>query len=92
MSMNEETFELLHIPRMFDQVESCVDPGDGHAVHHRRTGLVNYTCNCGYTSGWVPKGELPIPYDFTLDHLPAGVNQGDLSRPTRTFDPELFDE
>lgn len=67
----DEEFELRHSPHTLAQVESCVDPGDHHAVHRRFTGLVNYVCNCGFSSGWVPKDELPDSPDFILAHLPS---------------------
>jgi hypothetical protein len=68
-----ETFELQHEPKTIWQVESCVDPGDHHATHRRFTGLVNYLCNCGFSSGWVTKDSLPDPTDFLREHLPPGV-------------------
>ncbi len=71
--MSEETFEVRHEPKTVFQVESCVSPGGHHALHRRFTGLAHYTCNCGYSSGWVPRGTLPPPTDFIRDHLPAGV-------------------
>lgn len=69
-----ETFELRHEPRTLRQVESCVDPGDHHAVHRRFTGMVNYLCNCGVSSGWVPEGAMPQALDFIQEHLPPGVD------------------
>lgn len=71
--MSDETFELQHDPRTSVQIESCVDPGDHHAVHRRQTGLALYTCNCGYSSGWVSMESLPLPVDFIRNHLPPGV-------------------
>jgi hypothetical protein len=65
-----ETFAVLHDPRTLYQVETCEDPGDHHARHRRFTGLVNYVCNCGYSSGWALKATLPEASDFIKAHMP----------------------
>lgn len=78
--MISETFELRHSPQVYHQIESCVDPGDHHALHRRPTGLACHVCNCGYNSGWVHKSTLPLGHDFIRDHLPPDeeLSQGDL--------------
>ncbi len=78
--MSDETYELHHSPQAYHQLETCVDPGDHHAPHRRFTGLVNFVCNCGYASGWVPRETQPFPADFIRAHLPPDyeLSQGDL--------------
>lgn len=64
------THELVprHDPHVYQQVQSC--DGTEHATHRELTGLVLYFCNCGYSSGWVNRFELPEPEDFIRAHRP----------------------
>ncbi len=66
--MSDE-FELRHEPRILRQVTTCKNPGDSHAVHRQLTGLVHFSCNCGYSSGWVPGEDMPLPSEFFDEHL-----------------------
>jgi len=71
-----ETFVAACRPYTFRQVLECTTDGTGdapHAMHRKLTELAHFTCNCGYSSGWVPKDELPLASDFIRDHLPPDV-------------------
>lgn len=68
-----EAFELRHVPHTVHQVRTCTTAQRGHAVHRELTGLVLYSCNCGYSSGWVDAQSLPTPSIWLRDHMPSGA-------------------
>lgn len=68
-----EEFAVPHRPKTVHQVQECTTPGEPgqvHAVHRKLTGLVHYSCNCGYSSGWVDESRMPPPGDFIAAHWP----------------------
>lgn len=73
--MSEETFTSVCRPRAVHQYVECLPPADGndHAKHRKLTGLSHYSCNCGYSSGWVPSDTLPLPTEFLKNHGSWGL-------------------
>lgn len=65
--MSDEVFTIPCRPRTMRQVMECTTQ---HAVHRELTELAHFSCNCGYSSGWVPVGTLPLASDFIEQHLP----------------------
>lgn len=68
--MSTETFTVPCRPQTLRQVEECVPPADGnaHAKHQNLTELALFSCNCGYSSGWMPVDRLPSAVDFIRLH------------------------
>lgn len=71
--MSDEVFTVPCRPRALRQTRECTTPGTEdapHAMHRELTGLAHYSCNCGYSSGWVPEADLPLASDFIDAHMP----------------------
>ncbi|MFJ6645780.1 hypothetical protein ACIQPS_08975 [Streptomyces sp. NPDC091290] len=34
----------------------------------QRTGLVHLLCNCGYSTGWIPRGQMPSLDELSAEH------------------------
>jgi hypothetical protein len=61
-----------HTLHMFNQIEKRPGPetdSEGrHWTEARKTGLAIAVCNCGYSSGWVPRGKLPGRLSLLAQH------------------------
>lgn len=60
-----------HTLHMFNQIAQQPGPADSEGRHYmeaRKTGLVIAVCNCGYSSGWVPRGKLPGHLSLLAQH------------------------
>jgi hypothetical protein len=71
--VSDEVFAVPCRPQTMRQVLECTTsgtPDSPHWMHRKLTGLAHYSCNCGYSSGWVPVGTLPLASDFIDAHMP----------------------
>lgn len=60
-----------HRLTVHNQIESRPGPaqGDGASwLENRAVGVVHLLCNCGYSSGWIPRAEMPDPDQLKAEH------------------------
>lgn len=82
--MSDEPWTLNHDPHIWRQHEARPGPPDKDGVRsteRRFTGLGTATCSCGYTTGLVPKEQLPDLLDFFGEHTP--YERPDLAKAVR---------
>jgi len=51
-----------HDLSVHNQIESRPGPAQEDGItwaDNRSTGMVHVLCNCGYSSGWIPRQEMP---------------------------------
>lgn len=53
----------------------AADAQGDHWMEHRPTGLAIAVCNCGYTTGWIPKDQLPSLGQLIARHSPPTTTQ-----------------
>lgn len=57
-----QPWTIDHRVTLFQQTKSRPGPVDGNGdqwVEREATGLMLAVCNCGYTTGWIPKADMP---------------------------------
>ena len=72
---NPGPWEFTHRIHYLNQIETRAGAptADGTQwAENRLTGLVNVVCNCGYSSGWVPRDGMPLPADMIGAHPHPG--------------------
>lgn len=61
-----------HTLHLFNQIERrptpAADSQGQHWTEARKTGLVIAVCNCGYSSGWIPRSKLPGRLTLLAQH------------------------
>ncbi|WP_340382294.1 hypothetical protein U5640_36310 [Streptomyces sp. SS7] len=61
-----------HMLHLFNQIERrptpAADDEGRHWMEARKTGLAIAVCNCGYSSGWIPRSTLPGRMRLLADH------------------------
>ncbi|MFJ5059037.1 hypothetical protein ACIP96_06410 [Streptomyces nigra] len=65
------TWATPHALHVAQQIQSRLGPADEEGqrwMEHRRTGLVNASCNCGYSTGWIPREQLPATDELYRQH------------------------
>jgi hypothetical protein len=75
LTANEEPWIVSHDPRVWRQHEARPGPpqADGARwVERRLTGMGAASCSCGYTTGLVPRDQLPDAQQFAAEHPPYG--------------------
>lgn len=64
METVEAGWELEHRLQGLAQIRSRPGPPDEQGrqwMVRETTGLVSYQCNCGWSTGWVPRETVPLP-------------------------------
>ncbi|WP_460067366.1 hypothetical protein [Streptomyces sp. YKOK-I1] len=60
-----------HRLTIHNQIESRPGPvqDDGTSwLENRSVGMVHLLCNCGYSSGWIPRDQMPGPDQLKAEH------------------------
>jgi hypothetical protein len=55
-----------HELRVFKQTEHR--PGEGGWMEAQHSGQVHLLCNCGYSTGWIPREQMPSRDELLADH------------------------
>jgi hypothetical protein len=56
-----------HVLQVFKQVERRPDKGSGW-METQGTGLVHLLCNCGYSTGWISREQVPNSEELAAEH------------------------
>jgi hypothetical protein len=56
-----------HRLALYNQIETGPPTSDGWATN-RAAGRVHLLCNCGYSSGWIDRKDLPSPDQLKAEH------------------------
>ena len=69
--VTDEGWPRGHRLHIHNQIESRPGPieADGASwLENRATGMVHLVCNCGYSSGWIPRREMPDHMQLKAEH------------------------
>ena len=73
--MSEEPWGLAHQPHILMQSEARPGPANTEGARwteRRLTGMGTALCSCGYTTGLLPREQLPEIRAFVGEHTPSG--------------------
>jgi len=71
MATADTPWAQSHRLHLFNQIESRPGPveADGTAWEETRaTGFVHLLCNCGFSTGWIPRTRMPTPEELKAQH------------------------
>jgi len=60
-----------HRLTLYNQIETTAGPITERGqqwAETRATGFVHLLCNCGYSTGWIPRTRMPTPEDLKAQH------------------------
>ncbi|WP_097933749.1 MULTISPECIES: hypothetical protein [unclassified Streptomyces] len=67
--MTDSTEELPHNLRVINQVRRTPNQADNQTwPTNELTGMVHITCNCGYSTGWIPRDQAPDREKTRAEH------------------------
>ncbi|USQ82641.1 hypothetical protein NFX46_01965 [Streptomyces phaeoluteigriseus] len=58
----------LHIHNQIESRPGPIEADGASWLENRATGMVHLACNCGYSSGWIPRREMPDPMHLKAEH------------------------
>lgn len=58
----------LHIHNQIESRPGPVEDDGTSWLENRSAGLVHLVCNCGYSSGWIRRQEMPDPVQLKAEH------------------------
>ncbi|WP_030682054.1 hypothetical protein [Streptomyces cellulosae] len=62
----EQPWVKQHELHVFKQTEQSIDASGWRLING--TGLLHALCNCGYSTGWIPRDQMPSREQLTADH------------------------
>lgn len=83
MTETAQPWATQHQLHVYGQTESRPNPTTGW-WERRATGLVHLLCNCGYTTGWIPRDQMPSREQMLDEH----GSPGDTATVDAVIDPD----